>query len=183
MLPFSVAAAAAAGDLSGCANVAGLGAHAISQLKQHNVPYIPHHLFCGCCRGLPVQLTVGLLWLHHPAPACCDSQCSFLLILAAAGDLSGRADVAGLGARATSQLTQQVCAATAPGIMALARQHNNQPLQVSNMKSNIVGQARDWLPGGIEFRLLADLCPCMNLCDSTTTSRCRYVKCKALLCR
>jgi hypothetical protein len=53
---------------------------------------------------------------------------------AAAGDLSGRADVAGLGAHATSQLTQQVCAATAPGIMALARQHNNQPLQVRRMQ-------------------------------------------------
>jgi hypothetical protein len=58
----------------------------------------------------------------------------FLYILTccatAAGDLSGRADIAGLGAHATSQLTQQVCAATAPGIMALARQHNNQQLQV-----------------------------------------------------
>jgi hypothetical protein len=51
---------------------------------------------------------------------------------AAAGDLSGRADVAGLCVHATSQLTQQVCAATAPGIMALALQHNNQQLQVGS---------------------------------------------------
>lgn len=52
------------------------------------------------------------------------------LALFIAGDLSGRDDVAGLGAKAAQQLTQQVTVVTAPGIMTLALQMNNKQLQV-----------------------------------------------------
>lgn len=47
--------------------------------------------------------------------------------------MSGRDDVAGLGAHAAPQLTQQVTPVTAPGIMALALQMNNKQLQVSSL--------------------------------------------------
>lgn len=73
------------------------------------------------------RLMVELLELLAAADISGPQQAAAVLQLT--GDLSGRADVAGLGAHATSQLTQQVCPATAPGIMALARQHNNQQLQ------------------------------------------------------
>uniref|UniRef100_A0A383VNZ1 BTB domain-containing protein n=1 Tax=Tetradesmus obliquus TaxID=3088 RepID=A0A383VNZ1_TETOB len=73
------------------------------------------------------RLMVELLELLAAADISGPQQAAAVLQLT--GDLSGRADVAGLGAHATSQLTQQVCAATAPGIMALAQQHSNQQLQ------------------------------------------------------
>ncbi|WIA20865.1 hypothetical protein OEZ85_005214 [Tetradesmus obliquus] len=73
------------------------------------------------------RLMVELLELLAAADISGPQQAAAVLQLT--GDLSGRADVAGLGAHATSQLTQQLCAATAPGIMALAQQHNNQQLQ------------------------------------------------------
>ncbi|KAF6252347.1 hypothetical protein COO60DRAFT_1644120 [Scenedesmus sp. NREL 46B-D3] len=100
------------------------------------------------------RLMVELLELLAAADVTGAQQAAAVLQLT--GDLSGRADVAGLGAHAASQLTQQVCAATAPGIMALARQHHNQQLQerctevMYSHRKNAVFAVLDF---GLRFRL------------------------------